>query len=146
MEQFVHAGDSSFQMWVTFGLIVGAFLFYVFERASMEMTSVGLICVLLMFFNFFPVTGVDGRNAIDPGRILHGFSNPALITVLALLVVGQGMVRTGVLDHGARVILTLARGRMGSVFALLLSLIVVVVISAFCYLGKGSKRTTNLST
>ena len=131
MEQLVHAGSSTFQMWVTFFLIIGALVFYVQERVSMEMTSIGLICLLLMFFNFFPVISSDGINMIDPGRILHGFANPALITVLALLVVGQGMVRTGVLDHGARVILALARGRFGSVFALLFSLVVVVVISAF---------------
>ncbi len=122
---------SAFQMWATFALIIGAFLFYVFERATMELTSVGLICVLLVFFHFFPVVDPVHGNLVDPVRILHGFSNPALITVLALLVVGQGMVRTGVLDHGARVILSLMRGRTGPILAMLISLVVVMVISAF---------------
>jgi len=131
MTNFLAGNPAEFQMWVTFALIIGAFLFYVFERATMEMTSVGLICLLLIFFHFFPVSDARGINIVDPVRILHGFSNPALITVLALLVVGQGMVRTGVLDHGARVILALARGRTGSLFALLFSLTMVIVISAF---------------
>ncbi len=125
------ATGAEFQMWVTFALICGAFYFYVSERATMELTSVGLICVLLVFFHFFPVVGADGQNQVDPIRILHGFSNPALITVLALLVIGQGMVRTGVLDHGARMLLLLARGRLGAIIAMLAALIVVIVVSAF---------------
>ncbi|NQV45219.1 MAG: SLC13 family permease, partial [Rhodospirillales bacterium] len=131
MTEYFSSVGTEFQMWVTFALIAGAFLFYVFERASMEMTSVGLICLLLIFFHFFPVVDVRGINSVDPVRILHGFSNPALITVLALLVIGQGMVRTGVLDHGARVILALAKGRTGAFFALLFSLTMVIIISAF---------------
>jgi di/tricarboxylate transporter len=131
MEQAFSTSGSEFQMWVTFVLIIGAFVLYVFETAAMEMVSVGLICTLLIFFNFFPVTGEGGSNLVDPARILHGFSNPALITVLALLVVGQGMVRTGVLDHGARVILAVAKGKLGSILALMFSLIIVIVISAF---------------
>ncbi|NQV44433.1 MAG: SLC13 family permease, partial [Rhodospirillales bacterium] len=43
----------------------------------------------------------------------------------------QGMVRTGVLDHGARVILAMAKGRTGSFFALFFSLTMVIIISAF---------------
>ncbi len=131
MTEYFSSVGTEFQMWVTFALIAGAFLFYVFERASMEMTSVGLICLLLIFFHFFPVVDVRGINSVDPVRILHGFSNPALITVLALLVIGQGMVRTGVLDHGARVILAMAKGRTGSFFALFFSLTMVIIISAF---------------
>lgn len=131
MTEILSGNGAEFQMWVTFALIIGAFLFYIFERATMEMTSVGLICLLLIFFHFFPVVDADVKNSVDPVRILHGFSNPALITVLALLVVGQGMVRTGVLDHGARVILALARGGTGAFFALLFSLVMVIIISAF---------------
>ena len=93
--------------------------------------SVGAICALLVFFHFFPVTGPKGDNLIDPGRILHGFSNPALITVLALLVIGQGMVRTGVLDHGARFLLFVSRGKGGPFLAMLSALVIVIVVSAF---------------
>ncbi len=131
MFEFTHGLDSSFQMWATFVFIAVAFGFYLSERASMEMTSVGLICILLVFFHFFPVVSPTGFNLVDPVRILHGFSNPALITVLALLVVGHGMVKTGTVDHGARVILSLVRSRGGPVLAMLIALIVVITISAF---------------
>lgn len=123
--------DAVFQMWFTFVLIAGALYFYFSERATMELTSVGAICALLIFFHFFPVIGPNGVNQIDPGRILHGFANPALITVLALLVIGQGMVRTGVLDHGARFLLKFAKGKAGPFLAMLGALVIVIVISAF---------------
>ncbi len=97
----------SFQMWATFVLIAGALAFYVWEKLAIEITSIAVICVLIAFFLAFPLPAPDGRNQLDAERLLRGFANPALITVLALLVVGQGMVRTGVLDRVARVIIRL---------------------------------------
>jgi di/tricarboxylate transporter len=122
---------ADFQMWVTFGLIFGALAFYVRERASMELTSLGIVCVLLVFFHFFPVVGADGASRITPTRILQGFANPALIAVLALLVIGQGMVRTGVLDRGGAVLLDYCGRRGGLLFTLIMLLAVAMAISAF---------------
>ena len=119
-----------FQMWAVFALILGALVFYLLERAAMELTSLGIVCVLLIFFHFYPVAGPDGINALSPGRILQGFANPALITVLALLVMGQSMVRTGVLDRGAGLILSVAGGA-GLTLALLLALVVAAAVSGF---------------
>ncbi len=122
---------ASFQMWMIFALIIGALAFYVRERASMELTSLGIVCVLLVFFHFFPVVNDAGKSIVTPVRILQGFANPALITVLALLVIGQGMVRTGVLDRGAALVLDLCGERGGLLFAMLILLLVSIVISAF---------------
>ncbi|MEQ8666150.1 MAG: SLC13 family permease [Rhodospirillales bacterium] len=122
--------DTDFQMWVTFALIIGALYFYFSERATMELTSIATICALMLFFHVFPVVGPDGGNVVGPARLLHGFANPALITVLALMVVGQGMVRTGVLDHGARFLLRLARGKGGHHGAKALALTIVIFVSA----------------
>ena len=46
-------------------------------------------------------------NELQPKVILSGFANSALITVLALLVVGQGMVRAGVLERVGRLVVDL---------------------------------------
>ena len=120
-----------FQMWMTFALIIGALGFYVRERASMELTSLGIVCVLLVFFHLFPVVDTAGNSTVTPTRILQGFANPALITVLALLVIGQGMVRTGVLDRGAAVLLDICGKRGGLLFAMFVLLVVSIAISAF---------------
>ncbi len=121
---------AGFQMWAVFALILGALVFYVFERAAMELTSLGIICVLLVFFHFFPVVSGAGVSTLTPVRILQGFANPALITVLALLVMGQSMVRTGVLDRGAGLILGLGE-KGGLLVTLLLVLVASMAVSAF---------------
>jgi len=131
MEGISHTVGGGFQMWVVFALILGALGFYLRERASMEMTSLGIICFLLIFFHFFPVIGEGGTATITPVRILHGFANPALIAVLALLVLGQGMVRTGVLDRGANLLLGVAKGKGGLVLTLTMMLLVAMVVSGF---------------
>ena len=38
-----------FQMWAVFAFILVGLVFYVFERAAMEVTSLGIICALLIF-------------------------------------------------------------------------------------------------
>lgn len=125
-----HSGHA-FQMWVTFAIIIGALVMFITERATMELTSVGIICVLLMFFHFYPVMDADGTGQVTPTRLLLGFANPALITVLALLVMGQGMVRTGVLDRGADLMLGLGGGRLGFTVIMLIILTAAIAISAF---------------
>ena len=126
----LYAGPS-FQMWMTFALIIGALAFYVREGASMELTSLGIVCALLVFFHVFPVINTSGQSVVTPVRILQGFANPALITVLALLVIGQGMVRTGVLDRGAAVLLDVCARRGGLLLAMFVLLLVAIIISAF---------------
>ena len=92
-------------MWVTFAVIVAAFALYAYEKISIEVTSLGVLCALMVFFHVFPVADAKGANVLSAEALLAGFSNPALITVLSLLVIGQGMVRTGVLDVAARFVL-----------------------------------------
>lgn len=127
-EPVVAAG---FQMWAVFVLIIVAFAVYVSEKLPMELTSLGIVCALLVFFDFLPVIGPGGSNTLAPARILEGFANPALLTVVALLVMGQGMIRTGILDRGARWLLDWSGGHLNPMAAVLLTLIIIAAISAF---------------
>jgi len=77
------------------GLVAIAVGLYFRERFSIEAISVGIVTVLLVFFHFFPLqNGAELTNA----SLLSGFAAPALITIMALLVVGQGMFHTGALE------------------------------------------------
>ena len=125
------SGGGGFQMWMTFALVLGALAFYIGERASMELTSLAIVCVLLVFFHFFPVTDPSGASILTPVHILQGFANPALIAVLALLVLGQGMMQTGLLDRGAGFFLGLTGERVGLIGTLALLLVVAMAVSAF---------------
>jgi len=95
----------------------------------MELTALGVIVILLFFFHFFPILDADGTSNLPASKIVAGFANPALLTVLALLVVGQGVVKTGILEVVSGHVLLLGQGRLW--LAMLLSLVSVLVISAF---------------
>jgi di/tricarboxylate transporter len=83
------------QMWTVFAIVgIGVYL-YVSERFSIEFTSVGLIFALMIFGNLF----TPSDQGLDSASMLSGFAAPALITIMALLVVGQGLFQTGALER-----------------------------------------------
>ena len=79
--------DPSIQMWLTFGLISAAIVSYILDLVPMEITSLGIISALLLLFHFMPIVGDNGELLVSTRILLSGFSNPALIAILALLVV-----------------------------------------------------------
>ena len=84
-------------MW--FVLILTGLAIYSFarEKFPLEVTSVALLTILLLFGQFFPVPDANGRNQLDAMSLLSGFSNPSLVAVLALLVMGQAIIQTDAL-------------------------------------------------
>ena len=112
---------------LAFGAIAVALALYAAPRVSMELASLAVVCLLLLAFHIFPETGTDGRNKLGPADLLAGFANPALIALLGLIIIGQGLAQTGALDRGARALLGAAGGR--SEVALTLSLLAVLLIS-----------------
>ena len=121
--------DPNIQMWVTLAIIGAALVLYALERTPIEVTALGVLGVLLVLFYVFPLLGPDGGNVLDAPRLLEGFANPALITVLALLVIGQGLVRTGALDRLVQLVFHLGGG--SPVRSTVLILIVALTVSAF---------------
>jgi len=117
------------QMWFTFSVIAAAVGLLVSERVRLEVTCAGIIVAFLVFFHFYPVMAPDGANLLRPERLLAGFANPALIAILALLVIGQGLFQTGALEAPTRLITRLAGRHAGLVTPLML--LVAGVISAF---------------
>jgi di/tricarboxylate transporter len=81
-------------MW--FVLLVTAASVYLFarEKYSLEATSIAILTSLLLFGQLFPLPDANGRNQLDAYHLLSGFANPALLAVLALLVMGQAITRT----------------------------------------------------
>ncbi len=120
---------SQLGMWLTFAVIIVALVMYTLERLTFELTSLGVICVLLVFFHFVPVVDADGDNILNPTRLLAGFANPALLTVVALLVMGEGLARTGVLEAGAQMFFRYGRGH--AALATGLAFVAVLVVSGF---------------
>lgn len=119
-----------FQMWVVFGLITAVIISYAYDRVQLELTSLAAIGFLLIFFYFFPVTGpgsgIEGGNVLDARQLLAGFADPALITILALLVIGQGIVQSGALEEPVDQLVRYGLSRPYTIIALVLFSIAVV--------------------
>ena len=88
------------------------------ETVPMSMVGFGMIIAMVIY----PV-GLDTRDAIA------GFANPAVVTVGALFVVGEGFLRTGAASYIADKILHRTKGR--ELTLLLLIMVMAAVLSAF---------------
>ncbi|MBT7613184.1 MAG: SLC13 family permease, partial [Rhodospirillaceae bacterium] len=119
--------EPGIMMWLTFAIIIGAIVLYAWEYFTLEFTSIAVITALLVLFYLFPVKDASGANQLDAVRLLAGFADPALITVLAMLVIGQGLVQTSALQRIAGDILQLARG--SGKLAIGITLLVAMVLS-----------------
>ena len=75
-------------MWMTFAVIAAALMSYALEWASIETVSLGTIVALMAQAVLFPSAGFTAE------ELVQGFSNPALLTILSLLVIGQGLIQT----------------------------------------------------
>jgi len=92
------------QMWAVYAMVLAAVVLFSMERLTLEISALAILTALLVFFYLFPVPGPDGRNLLGTTALMSGFANPALIAVLALLVIGQGMFQTGALDGVTRTV------------------------------------------
>nr|WP_235974703.1 SLC13 family permease [Stappia albiluteola] len=82
---------------------------YAMERIAIELVALGSVVALILVFTLLPVGPAAGK--IDPGDLLVGFANPALITVICLLIVGQGLFQTDALEKPAQLIVYMSRRR-----------------------------------
>ena len=81
-------------------IIVGivALFFFFIDKYPMESVSIGLLSALAIIQIIF---SKDANS--DISNLLAGFANPGLITVMALLIMAEGMVATGAISSIARI-------------------------------------------
>ena len=114
--------------WLTYAAIVAMIVAYALERWPIELVSLAALVGWLVLFWAVPmVMGTD--SPLGPDDLLAGLANPALITVLALLVVGQGLFHTDALEKPATLLARLG-GRTG-MGAVVLVLVAAMITSAF---------------
>ena len=119
------------ETFIYLSLLIAVFsmVFYAIDKFSMVFKSIVILTFLLIFFSIFPFIGKDGENLLNPQNILNGFSNTSLITVISLLILGQGVVNTRVLDGFISNFLQYFPNN--SQIVIIVSLIFVLILSAF---------------
>ncbi|MBL4836195.1 MAG: SLC13 family permease [Kordiimonadaceae bacterium] len=120
--------EPTLQMWITFAIVIGAIVAYAYDRIPLEISSISTVAILLFVFEVMPLLSDTGENMLTTKDLLQGFADPALITIMALLVVGQGLVQTGALNGPARLIV--AFGKTSPKLVIIVCLVLVMFVSA----------------
>lgn len=92
------AAEFDFHIAVTLAFVVMAAVLFAWDRLPTEAAALVLLAGLLAFFHFFPLPD----QLLDMERLLAGFGNPALVAVVALLVLGEALVQTDALNAVGR--------------------------------------------
>jgi len=104
-------------IWLVTLILVVAMLLLITEKLPVDLTSIGIIVVLT-------ITGI-----LTPTEAIAGFASPAVITVAAMFLISQGMIRTGAVRFISQKVTGYSRGRPK--LAVLLILVIVGISSAF---------------
>lgn len=121
--------EPTFHTWFMLLLTGGAVYAFIKEKFPLEVTSIILVTILLLYGQIFPVFDSQENNLLNSKALLLGFANPSLIAVLALLVMGQGMIHTDSLRFLTS--LFVFKNEKFAWFSIVLILIFVMVLSAF---------------
>ncbi|MEQ1930273.1 MAG: SLC13 family permease [Parvularculaceae bacterium] len=120
---------SPWQMWATLAIIAWAIVAYASDRLSVEIISVSIVVALMLLFELAPIRDESRASIIDSKDLLAGFADPALVAVLSLLIVAQGIFQSGTMDLPTKYILRAVEVQktlvVGAIF------ILVVLVSAF---------------
>lgn len=98
-------------------ILVITLLLLISEWMPIDVTAIGIMVALM-------VSGI-----LTPAQAVAGFANPAVITVGAMFLISQAMIRTGVVGYIGRRVMDLTRGRTWP--AMVVVLMLVAVASAF---------------
>jgi len=111
-------------------LIVATLFAYSREGWPRETVSLAVVAILAVLFELFPFVRPDGTT-LAPTSFFLGFGHEALIAVCGLIILGQGLVRTGALEPVGRLLGNLWRTHPA--IAILPTLLVCMLLSAFIH-------------
>jgi di/tricarboxylate transporter len=104
-------------MTIVFGFLIVVTLLFIFEIVRVDM--VGLLMMILL-----PLSGV-----IEPSLAISGLSSNAVVSIIAVIIIGEGLDKTGVMNVFARHIIRLAGKSERRIMALIAG--TVAFISGF---------------
>ncbi len=105
------------EMWLVMAVLVVAILLFIFEWVRVDIVGIMMMIVL-------PLLGL-----ITPREAISGLSSNAVVSIIAVIIIGAGLDKTGVMNSLARVILKFAGKSETRIMALIAS--TVAFISSF---------------
>ncbi|WP_144392342.1 SLC13 family permease [Pleionea sediminis] len=112
-------------------LLLTVFALYLFRREDipLETSCLGVLLTLIIGFEVFPFIPEGRDNVVKATDFFSGFGHEALVAVCALMMAGQGLVRTGALEPIGRLLAKLWKS--APAISLLLTLVIGAILSAF---------------
>ncbi len=89
--------------WVSFVLLFTIYLF-VFEVVSVDVAAATVMVLLGLTSLLAPVMGLS-TGLVDPVHLFDGFSSNAVISIIAVMIIGAGLDKTGLMSQVASFIL-----------------------------------------
>ena len=112
------------EMVVVFALLGGTVLLFVTEVMRIDLSAL-LIMVLLGLLSQLPGLG----NLADPADLFDGFASNAVISIIAVMIIGAGLDKTGLMNRVAATILKYGGSTEGRIIPIISG--TVGVISSF---------------
>jgi len=108
-------------------LIIVALILFTRERIPLQTTSLLVLVALSVGFTVFPYE--SNGEVLQASDFFLGFGHKALIAVCGLMIVGEGLIRTGALEPVGRFLAKL--WRRGPAISLLFTILITAMLSAF---------------
>ncbi|MEX0643928.1 MAG: SLC13 family permease, partial [Parvularculaceae bacterium] len=89
---------SPWQMWVSLAIILITIVLYASDRFPIELVSAGSLAALLLLFHGAPLLDDAGEPVLTAASLFSGFASPALIAIMCLLIIGQGVFQSGAME------------------------------------------------
>jgi di/tricarboxylate transporter len=105
------------QIAIVTAILVITLILLISEKLPLDVTAIAVMVALM-------VSGI-----LTPVQAVAGFANPAVITVAAMFLISQAMIRTGAVGEIGQKVLALARGKVR--LAIVITLLIVGIASAF---------------
>jgi di/tricarboxylate transporter len=103
LQEMIQTVSLSPQMMVVLGLLGLTMILFAFEIVRVDIAAV-FVMVLLGLLSLVP--GLQGM--ADPARLFNGFASNAVISLIAVMIVGAGLDKTGIMSRVAVFILHIA--------------------------------------
>jgi len=113
--------------WVTAFLLLTVYLF-AFEIVDVDVAAFTIMVLLGLSDFLAPLMGLE-RGLVDPEHLFDGFSSNAVISIIAVMIIGSGLDKTGIMSKVAAFILKVGGTAEGRIIPIISG--TVAIISSF---------------
>ncbi|MCW8924447.1 MAG: SLC13 family permease [Gammaproteobacteria bacterium] len=113
--------------WVTALLMLTIYLF-AFEVVDVDVAAISIMVILGLTTLLAPVMGLE-QGLVDTQQIFNGFSSNAVMSIIAVMIIGAGLDKTGLMTKVAAFILKIGGKTEGRIIPIISS--TVGIISSF---------------